>query len=125
MATYSLQHPEKGLITYTDKKRYLWLMSVLMPAFPLTGVAIFYQTGAQWVLGVPLVVAYLIIPILDYLVGRDENNPPEELVPQLEADKYYRILTMLTVPFHFIVLGVMAYVVGTNDLSRRLQRSGY
>ena len=28
MATYSLQHPEKGLITYTDKKRYLWLMSV-------------------------------------------------------------------------------------------------
>ena len=46
-----------------------------------------------------------------------QNNPPEELVPQLEADRYYRILTMLTVPLHFVVLGVMAYVVGTNDLS--------
>lgn len=117
MATYSLQHPEKGLITYTDKKRYLWLMSVLMPAFPLTGVAIFYQTGVEWALGFPLVFGYLIMPILDFLVGRDENNPPEELVPQLEADNYYRILTMITVPFHFIVLGVMAYAVGTNDLS--------
>ena len=117
MATYSLQHPDKGLITYTDKKRYLWLMSVLMPVFPLMGVIIFYQTGIEWTLGLPLAVNYLVLPFLDYLIGSDENNPPEELVPQLEADKYYRILTMLTVPLHFIVLGVMAYVVGTNDLS--------
>tara|TARA_B110000879_G_scaffold27078_1_gene36696 strand:- start:130 stop:780 length:651 start_codon:yes stop_codon:yes gene_type:complete len=117
MATYSLQHPDKGLITYTDKKRYLWLMSVLMPVFPLMGVIIFYQTGIEWTLGLPLAVNYLVLPFLDYLIGSDENNPPEELVPQLEADKYYRILTMLTVPLHFVVLGVMAYVVGTNDLS--------
>ena len=41
MATYTLEHPDKGLISYTDKKRYLWLISMLMPAFPLMGVAIF------------------------------------------------------------------------------------
>ena len=117
MTTYSLDHPDKGLITYTDKKRYLWLISVLMPAFPLTSVAIFYQTGLEWTLGLSLAISYLIIPFMDYLIGSDENNPPEELVPQLEADKYYRILTMLTVPMHFIVLSIMAYVVGTNDLS--------
>ena len=117
MTTYSLDHPDKGLITYTDKKRYLWLISVLMPALPLTSVAIFYQTGLEWTLGLSLAISYLIIPFMDYLIGSDENNPPEELVPQLEADKYYRILTMLTVPMHFIVLSIMAYVVGTNDLS--------
>ena len=117
MATYTLEHPDKGSITYTDKKRYLWLISMLMPAFPLMGVAIFYQTGMQWTLALPLAVNYLILPFADYLIGSDQNNPPEELVPQLEADKYYRILTILTVPLHFVVLGVMAYVVGTNDLS--------
>jgi len=37
MATYTLEHPDKGLITYTDKKRYLWLISMFMPAFPLMG----------------------------------------------------------------------------------------
>lgn len=116
MVTYRLEHPEKGLITYTDKKRYLWLISMLMPALPLMSVAIFYQTGMQWTLALPLAVSYLIFPLVDHLVGSDTNNPPEELVPQLEADGYYRALTMLTVPLHFVVLGVMAYVVGNNDL---------
>jgi len=116
MVTYTLEHSEKGLITYTDKKRYLWLISMLMPALPLVSVAIFYQTGMQWTLALPLAVSYLIFPLVDHLVGSDTNNPPEELVPQLEADGYYRALTMLTVPLHFVVLGVMAYVVGNNDL---------
>ena len=116
MVTYTLEHSEKGLITYTDKKRYLWLISMLMPALPLMSVAIFYQTGMQWTLALPLAVSYLIFPLVDHLVGSDTNNPPEELVPQLEADGYYRALTMLTVPLHFVVLGVMAYVVGNNDL---------
>ena len=38
-------------------------------------------------------------------------------MPQLEEDQYYRILTYLTVPMHFIVLFVFAWLVGTYDLS--------
>ena len=34
MTTYALDHPEQGHIEYTDKKRYLWLSSVIMPIFP-------------------------------------------------------------------------------------------
>ena len=50
-------------------------------------------------------------------MGSDENNPPEELVPQLEADNYYRVLTYITVPMHFVVLIAIAWFVGTYDLS--------
>ena len=117
MATFTLQHPTKGLISYTDKKRYQWLFSVLTPAIPLMGVTIYYQTGLEWTLALSIPLSYVLFPILDWLSGSDENNPPEELVPQLEADNYYRILTMVTVPLHFVVLGAIAYVVGTNDLS--------
>lgn len=117
MITYSIQDAQKGPITYRDKKRYLWLISVIMPTFPLMGVFFYYQTGLEWTLALPLLVNYTVLPLLDWLVGSDENNPPEELVPQLEADTYYRSLTYMTVPLHFVVLIALAYVVGTNDLS--------
>ena len=117
MVTYSIEDAQKGSISYSDRKRYLWLISVIMPTFPLMGVFIFYQTGLEWTLCLPLIINYTAMPILDWLIGSDNNNPPEELVPQLEADKYYRYLTYATVPMHFIVLVILAYVVGTNDLS--------
>jgi alkane 1-monooxygenase len=117
MVTYSIEDAQKGSISYSDRKRYLWLISVIMPTFPLMGVFIFYQTGLEWTLCLPLIINYTAMPILDWLIGSDNNNPPEELVPQLEADKYYRYLTYATVPMHFIVLVILAYVVGTKDLS--------
>jgi|TARA_B110000902_G_scaffold227374_1_gene266661 alkane 1-monooxygenase len=117
MTTYTINDPEKGLISYRDKKRYLWLTSVFMPIFPLLGIVVYLQTGIEWTLLLPLIVTYFVIPIIDWLFGSDENNPPEEIVPQLEEDKYYRLLTYFTVPMHFIVLIAMAWFVGTHSLS--------
>ena len=31
MKTYSMQHPEKGEIAYTDRKRYLWVSALFFP----------------------------------------------------------------------------------------------
>ena len=117
MHTYTLDHPEKGLISYTDKKRYLWLSSVFMPIFPMLGIIAFFATGSEWALGIPLFFSYIVIPFLDFALGSDENNPPEEIVPQLEEDRYYRLLTYITVPMHFIVLIAIAWFVGTHELS--------
>ena len=117
MITYSVEHPQKGLISYTDNKRYLWLLSVLMPILALSGIFCFQLTGEQWTLWLPILFSYLVIPILDWLIGVDNNNPPEELVPQLETDRYYRYLTYITIPLHWVVLILMAAFVGTTELS--------
>ena len=66
MTTYTLDHPEKGLISYTDKKRYLWLTSVLMPIVPMMGIFAYFQTGSEWSLALPLAVIYLLIPFMDW-----------------------------------------------------------
>ena len=58
MKTYSIDHPEKGHISYKDKKRYLWLNSVALPLFPLMGVFLFYKTGLEWTLCLPLLMNY-------------------------------------------------------------------
>jgi alkane 1-monooxygenase len=115
--TYEIVHPQQGHIAYTDRKRYLWMSSLFMPLFPLLGIALYFVYGSQWLLAVPLLFSYVFIPVLDYAFGSDENNPPEEIVPQLEQDTYYRLLTWFTVPMHFIVLIAVAWFVGTQSLT--------
>lgn len=115
--TYAVEHPEKGRIEYTDRKRYLWMSSLAMPLFPMLGVLLYFAFDSQWMLVIPLFFTYVLIPFLDYALGSDENNPPEEIVPLLEADTYYRLLTWFTVPMHFVVLIAIAWVVGTQDLT--------
>lgn len=115
--TYVVEHPERGHVEYTDKKRYLWMSSLIMPLFPMLGIALYFVFDSQWMLVMPLAFNYLVVPFLDYALGSDENNPPEEIVPQLEQDSYYRLLTWFTVPMHFIVLIAIAWFVGTQSLT--------
>jgi len=115
--TYQFLDAERGLIEYRDPRRGLWSLSLLLPLLPLLGVALYSQLGLEWLLATPLLLAYIFIPLLDFLWGTDTSNPPEEIVPQLEADPYYRYLTYLAVPLHFLTLIIVAWFVATHDLS--------
>ena len=75
------------------------------------------RTGNElWVL-LPLVINYVIAPILDWAIGEDRNNPPEEVVMQLDRDPYYRRLTYMVVPLHYVTLVGVAWFVTTQPLS--------
>ena len=102
---------------YADRKRAWWAMSVVYPLMPLLGLWAHHASGLQIALGLPLLISYGLLPLLDALIGEDRNNPPEAVVPQLEADRYYRWLTWATVPLHFVALIACAWWVGTQDLS--------
>ena len=116
MKTFSYDDPQLGQINYIDHKRYLWLLSVLFPLIPLLGMGLYTRTGSEWTLWVPLAFVYLAIPLLDFLFPNDRSNPPEQLVPQLEEDAYYRLLNYLTVPLHFVILIIGAWFVANQDL---------
>ena len=115
--TYTFDDPVKGHIEYTDKERYLWISSLFMSLLPVLGIILYFIYGVEWMLAIPLLSSYFVIPFIDYALGSDTNNPPEEIVPQLEEDRYYRVLTWLTVPMHFLVLIVIAWFVGTQQIS--------
>lgn len=116
MTSYSLEHSAKGLIQFTDKKRYLWWGAVLFSAFPLFAIAAYLEYRNPWILLSPFLVSYVFVPAMDYLIGTDRTNPPEELVPQLDADKYYRRLLYVNIPIHFAVVMGAAYLVATEPL---------
>ena len=83
---------------YVDKKRYFWILSVFWPATPLIGLYLVSVTGWSIWYGTVLILWYLAVPMLDAMFGEDFSNPPESAVPDLERDRYYRVLTYLTVP---------------------------
>jgi alkane 1-monooxygenase len=114
---YVADDPQLGRVQYRDRKRWWWLLSVVYPLLPFSGIALHAYTGAQIALGLPLLISYGLMPLLDALIGEDESNPPEAVVPQLEQDHYYRWLTWLTVPLHFVALVGCAWWVGTQELA--------
>jgi alkane 1-monooxygenase len=113
---YEAVDPALGPVTYRDRKRSWWLLSVVYPLIPFVGLAAHALTGDPLGLALPLLIFYGLMPLLDVLVGEDHDNPPEAVVPQLEADPYYRWLTWLTVPLHFVALVGCAWWVGTQAL---------
>ena len=115
MKTFTYDDPELGTIRYTDRKRYLWLLSVFFPLIPFVGMGLSLWNGSEWALWLPLLAVYVLIPILDFIFPNDASNPPEEVVPQLEADPYYRWLNHLTVPLHFIVLVCGTWFVAAQE----------
>ena len=84
---------------------------------PMSGLVLFSFTHMEWTLAVPLFIAYGVIPLLDWWIGEDLNNPPEAVVPMLESDRYYTRVSHLTVPLHVVTLYVAAWFVSVSDLS--------
>nr|WP_260758968.1 alkane 1-monooxygenase [Mycobacterium sp. SMC-4] len=89
---------------WRDRKRYLWLLGLVIPvlvpvswlAVAITGCGLFWWSG-------PLMTVVLI-PLMDYLVGSDSDNPPESVLIYLEQDRYYRWATYLYLPAQYLSL---------------------
>ena len=90
--------------TWRDRKRYLWLIALVIPSLvPLSAVAVSLTgSGLFWWSG-PLLM-FIVIPVSDYLVGPDADNPPESAVAILESDPYYRWATYAYLPAQYLSL---------------------
>jgi len=101
---------------YVDRKRWAWALSPIWICIPLMGLGLAALTGVGAWNWLTLVVWYGVLPLVDFLVGSDANNPPEEAVERLDRDLYYRILTYVAVPVHYVILIVAAWYVATRPL---------
>ncbi|HRD95353.1 MAG TPA: alkane 1-monooxygenase [Rubrivivax sp.] len=115
--TYTAATASGQVIAWRDRKRWAWLLSVAWPLLPLLGLWAHHASGREIALALPLLISYGLMPLLDAWLGEDENNPPEAVVAQLEADRYYRWLTWATVPLHFGAMIACAWWAGTQELS--------
>ncbi len=101
---------------YRDRKRYAWLLSVLVPCIVTIGPALMMASSDARALWLPVAFFYLVAPLLDWWMGEDLSNPPESAVPALEADRYYRWVTYALVPVLWAAFVFSAWFVATYPL---------
>lgn len=117
MKGYTGVLPSGEAVHYVDRKRWLWLLSVAYPLQPFIAITLHARSGNELFFLLPFFANFVVAPLLDWLIGEDRNNPPEEVVMQLDQDPYYRRLTYAIVPLHFVtLLGTTIYAV-TQPLS--------
>jgi alkane 1-monooxygenase len=103
-------------IRYRDGKRYLYLWSVFLPLVPALSAALFFTPVGIWATLIPIVFLYVLVPIVDAIIGEDTHNPPAEIVAAMEADPYYTWLVRSAVPMLWISFIATVALVGTQDL---------
>jgi alkane 1-monooxygenase len=103
--------------TWTDPKRYAWLLGLVVPALPfLAWVAVeLTGLGAFWFFGPVLV--FVVFPLLDAIVGLDAENPPDSIVKWLEQDRYYRWCTYAFIPLQYAGLVFACWLWSEGGLS--------
>lgn len=88
--------------TWRDPKRYLWLLGPITPGtvglswllVQLTGSPAFWWTG--------IVLTFVLMPLLDHLIGSDTDGAPDAVLSRLEDDPSYRLATYLFLPAQYL-----------------------
>jgi len=105
--------PEGSTEVWKDKKRYLWLIGLVVPSLAFVAIVGYKYTGfGGWFWIGPLVILG-VVPAIDLIAGLDRSNPPDDAIEALENDKYYRWITYLFLPIQYVgFVGAMYLISG-------------
>ncbi len=100
-----------------DKKRYMWPMGfgiiILVAVVALSG----YITGVTALIFAGPFTVYVLVPALDWFIGKDSSNPPERVLELLEDDPFYRRSTYAFVLVQMVLFVGVCAIVGTQPLT--------
>jgi alkane 1-monooxygenase len=102
---------------WTDSKRYLWLIGLVVPSLAFVALGLHALTGwGVWFWVGPIVILG-VVPAIDLVAGLDRSNPPDDMLEALEKDRYYRWVTYLFLPIQYAGFGVAFWMIETGHLS--------
>jgi alkane 1-monooxygenase len=109
--------PAGSTHAWRDKKRYLWLIGLVMPSLVFLAIGLYAWTGwGVWFWLGPIVILG-VVPIIDLATGLDRSNPPDDIIEALEKDKYYRWITYLFLPLQYVGFILAFWYIATKDVS--------
>lgn len=117
MTTYTATADNGETVSYSDKRRYLWMLGMIVPVLPVVGWGLVELTGLGVFWFFALIFVYTVIPVLDAVIKTDENNPPEAVVPELSSDAYYKWIVYLYIPLYYATFIWGAWMFATADLA--------
>jgi alkane 1-monooxygenase len=117
MAEYTTRGADGTTVRWRDKKRYLWILGLVVPTMPILGIVLSEATGRSLFLWLTPVVFFVVIPLIDLIAGYDDSNPPDDVIEALENDRFYRWVTYLYLPVQYAGFVVAIWFLATADLS--------
>ncbi|MFA6577172.1 MAG: fatty acid desaturase [Nocardioides sp.] len=100
---------------WKDKKRYLWLIGLVVPTLAFLGYGGWLATGYGAWFWIGPVVILVVVPAIDLISGLDRSNPPDDAIEALEKDKYYRWITYLFLPVQYAGFVGAMYLIARGD----------
>ncbi|GAA1226645.1 fatty acid desaturase [Prauserella halophila] len=102
---------------WTDRKRYLWLIGLVVPSLVFLAIGLHAATGwGVWLWLGPIVIL-VVVPLLDLAAGLDRSNPPDDVIERLEQDRYYRWITYAYLPIQYAGFVVALWLIMRGELS--------
>ncbi len=102
---------------WTDRKRYLWLIGLVVPSLAFAALGLYALTGWGVWFWIGPVVILVVVPAIDLLAGLDRSNPPDDVLEALENDRYYRWITYLFLPIQYAGFVAAFWLVAHGGLS--------
>src|SRR5215210_4008778 len=100
---------------WRDKKRFLWLIGLVVPSLAFVGYGLWASTGFGGFLWIGPVGILVIVPAIDLLTGLDRSNPPDDVIEALEKDRYYRWITYLFLPIQYVGFVGAFWILANGD----------
>ncbi|MEO7944275.1 MAG: fatty acid desaturase [Marmoricola sp.] len=115
--------PQGSSAQWTDKKRYLWLIGLVVPSLAVIAFVGYQLTGwGAWLWIGPIIILG-VVPAIDLVAGLDRSNPPADMIEHLGNDRYYRWIAYLFLPIQYVgFFGAFVWIarpewLGVDDLS--------
>ena len=107
-ASYFINNPKS--------KRHLWLVSLTYPASPLLGAGLIIATGNVHLAWVPIVLFYVLIPLLDTLIGEDKHDILGQMESEAELSRFYKYMVHGLMPVIYMTWLYGAWFVVNYEL---------
>ena len=100
---------------WKDRKRYLWLIGLVVPSLAFLGYGAWTLTGLGAFFWIGPVVILVVVPAIDLATGLDRSNPPDDVIEALEQDRYYRWITYLFLPIQYLGFVGAVWLIANGD----------
>ncbi|EAT12481.1 probable alkane hydroxylase [Oceanobacter sp. RED65] len=87
---------------------FIYLLPLLLPVSAWYGGTHTQGLNTLFAL-LPMLVVFVIVPIVDLLLGKDPVNPDEDEVPEMSEHGFYRWLTLSCLPLYFLCIFSAGY----------------
>jgi alkane 1-monooxygenase len=98
-----------------DRKRYLWLIGLVVPSLVFVAIGLHAATGWGVFLWDGPIMILVIVPAIDLIAGLDSANPPDDVIEALERDRYYRWITFAYLPIQYAGFVLAMWLIATHD----------